>query len=128
MNTAHFRKYVRVPIEQRFWAKVRKGDGCWLWTGSTNTRGYGQIGAGGSTRVPLMAHRVSYELHFGPLPVGAYVLHECDTPACVRPDHLRAGTQSENMNECKARGRLRPRGKPHPAASSSLESKEAPRV
>lgn len=53
----------------------------------------------------LLAHRVSYELHHGPIPQGALILHSCDNPGCVNPAHLRAGTQSENILEAFAKGR-----------------------
>ena len=56
------------------------------------------------------AHRVSYELFKGPIPAGLHILHRCDTPACVNPAHLRAGTVKENMAEREARGRRDVRG------------------
>lgn len=52
-----------------------------------------------------LAHRYSYELVYGPIPEGLFVLHSCDVKACVRPTHLSVGTQLENMQQCKARGR-----------------------
>ena len=82
----------------RFWRKVSRGDGCWLWTGSTLPAGYGQIDQRG-------AHRVSYEIHFGPIPDGMHVCHKCDVPACVRPDHLFLGTPLDNMRDKIAKGR-----------------------
>jgi len=72
---------------------VNKTDGCWLWTGSTAGRGYGHI------RIDHRyegAHRVSFALAVGPVPTDLFVCHHCDTPACVRPDHLFLGTASEN--------------------------------
>ena len=79
----------RVPVQNRFWTKVHKQDGnqCWLWTGAKNKQGYGTIECNG-TRA---AHRIGYELTYGPIPEGMIVLHTCDNPPCVRPDHLRVG-------------------------------------
>jgi hypothetical protein len=92
-------------IESRFWPKVKKGDGCWLWQASLDRKGYGTIRRkdGEST---LRAHRVSFEIAFGPIPAGMCVLHKCDTPRCVRPDHLRLGTFKDNSQDASAKGRL----------------------
>ncbi len=94
-------------VAERFWAKVRKGEGCWLWVGAKQHNGYGYLHSGGhSIRKPLRAHRVSWELHNGPIPDGLRVLHSCDTPCCVNPAHLFLGTQSDNMKDCAAKGRV----------------------
>lgn len=77
--------------------------GCWLWARSLNGRGYGLY-----NRAPVKqraAHRLSYELHYGPLPKGACVLHSCDTPACVNPAHLTLGSRADNNRERGQRGR-----------------------
>lgn len=87
--------------------------GCWLWTGPLNQSGYGYfrpIGAAKRSGRGDLAHRFSHELFKGPIPKGLYVLHSCDTPSCVNPDHLRVGTQKENVAECIARGRFKPGG------------------
>jgi HNH endonuclease len=91
-----------------FWAKVNKSGPCWLWTGATNGR-YGKLGRGGKQ---YTAHRFAYELARGPIPTGSFVLHSCDTPLCVRPDHLSLGTQRDNMGQAAARGRTA-RGEGH---------------
>ena len=78
--------------------------GCWLWVGTRLTAGYGQVGGGGSKRLEL-AHRASWRLHFGEIPAGLHVLHSCDTPPCVNPDHLFLGTRSDNMRDCASKGR-----------------------
>src|SRR5229473_1742306 len=63
----------------RFWAKVDKSGKCWLWTGSTNRRGYGSFRV--HHGIPSLAHRYAYELEIGPVPDGKFVCHSCDTPA-----------------------------------------------
>lgn len=93
------------PVEKRFWKYVVVAPGyddCWEWIGAKRKHGYGQISSG---RRVLKAHRVSYEIHFGPIPPGMSVLHSCDTPACVSPHHLSLGTQAENCRQAAERGR-----------------------
>lgn len=93
-------------VVSRFWAKVNKTDGCWLWTAST-TRGYGQVAFRADGRfVMVYAHRLSWELSYGGIPAGLSVLHRCDTPRCVRPDHLFLGTQRDNLTDARQKGRL----------------------
>lgn len=88
----------------RFWRSVAKSDdGCWLWTASLNTWGYGQIRDENGEYAG--AHIISWRLHNGPIPDGQEVLHTCDTPACVRPDHLFIGTQAVNMADKVAKAR-----------------------
>lgn len=89
-------------IEDRFWECVDKSGECWLWTKGKDRDGYGAIrGADGKN---LRAHRVSWIIHFGPIPDGLYVLHDCpdgkDNPSCVRPSHLWLGTNDDNMADC----------------------------
>jgi hypothetical protein len=92
-----------MQLEDRFYRYVDRQpeDGCWLWTGSKDRQGYGQFSAGvrtkaGNTR-PSPAHRVAYELVLGPIPVGLVIDHLCEVPACVRPGHLEAVTNAENL-------------------------------
>ncbi len=82
---------------------------CWLWTRGRTADGYGKFKLSGSY---LYAHRVSYEVHVGPIPESLFILHSCDTPACVNPAHLRPGTQKENMHDRDSRGRG-PGGRTH---------------
>lgn len=75
---------------------------CWMWMACTNRRNYGIMGI---VSAPWLAHRYSYERFVGPIPDGLEVLHNCDNPSCVNPDHLRVGTQTENMRDMDMRGR-----------------------
>lgn len=93
-----------IPIVDRFWPKVEKTKTCWLWTASKDQNGYGRIGTGRRGHSDY-AHRVSWKLVNGDVPVGMFVLHDCDTPSCVNPAHLRIGTQKDNMADCASRGR-----------------------
>src|SRR5262245_12418777 len=88
---------------RRFWSKVDKTGICWLWRGARNRQAYGMFHLQGEMR---RAHRVAYELTYGAIPDGLFVCHTCDTPACVRPDHLWLGTARDNAQDCKAKGRL----------------------
>lgn len=92
-------------LESRFWSFVRKTDNCWVWTGSTNGKGYGQMSQGKRGFKPLLSHRVSWKLHFGVIPEGLCVLHRCDNPPCVRPGHLFLGTMTDNDADRDAKGR-----------------------
>src|SRR5690606_13096565 len=89
-------------LPDRFWAKVALPsgpDGCWLWFGSNNGAGYGQL------RFPAgqkYAHRLSYEALVGPIPNGMFIDHLCRTPACVRPDHLEPVSPRENVRRGNA--------------------------
>ena len=76
--------------------------GCWLWTGYANSQGYGRTRFDGKTQP---AHRVSLALAGVPA-TAPFVLHSCDTPSCVNPQHLRYGTQQENMDDCKRKNRV----------------------
>lgn len=98
-------------IEQRFWAKVKKTDTCWLWTGAKRNKGYGAFTYTENGKlVQDRAHRYSYRLHISPIPLGMFVLHRCDTPACVNPDHLFLGTNEDNIRDMLAKGRHIPGG------------------
>jgi|SRR5271170_2141735 len=90
-------------IEERFWSFVRKHEcGCWEWGRSCNEHGYGVFYM---LNRQFLAHRVCYELCIGEIPQGLKVLHRCDNPKCVRPDHLFIGTQLENIEDMVRKGR-----------------------
>jgi hypothetical protein len=99
------------PLTDRFWPKVQVSapDACWLWIGAKDKRGYGSIGdGGGAAGRSVLAHRVSWELHCGPIPPGCHVLHNCptgDNPSCVNPRHLFLGNQKINNEDMRRKGR-----------------------
>ena len=97
--------YRRKPMIDRFWAKVTKSETCWLWTAATTKAGYGYLM--NNERRVTTAHRLSWELHFGPIPDGLFVCHHCDNPPCVRPTHLFLGTVRDNAIDAANKGRLR---------------------
>lgn len=81
--------------------------GCWLWSGKSDTHGYGRASFQGSM---WSVHRLSYSLNRGD-PGSLHVCHRCDTPACVNPQHLFLGTRSDNMRDMTVKGRGRPGGR-----------------
>ena len=83
---------------------VRVGlpDACWPWEMSRNPQGYGKVKAG---QRDIRAHRLSYELHHGPVPAGMVVRHTCDNPPCCNPKHLLLGTHKDNTQDMIRRGR-----------------------
>lgn len=92
-----------VSAQIRFWKKVVKTEGCWLWTGAQDKRGYGGFVAPDGKRT--LAHRFSFSRFVGPIPAGVLILHRCDMPKCVRPDHLFAGTHKDNTADAMQKGR-----------------------
>jgi len=100
-----------------FWAKVDQSGDCWLWTAGQNGMGYGSIGNKSGQK---LAHRMSYELAYGPIPRGMFVCHTCDTPSCVRPEHLFLGTQADNIADAQRKGRLQS-GEAHRHAKLTAE-------
>jgi hypothetical protein len=103
-----YKYHRKAPMEERFWAQVQKSDGCWLWNGTIDKDGYGYICEGGSASKGAKykrCHRVSWELAYGPVPKGQNVLHTCDNPACVNPEHLFLGTHKANAEDRNAKGR-----------------------
>jgi HNH endonuclease len=98
-------RYTETAAE-RFSRYVVRGPGCWLWSGGVNSHGYGAFWINGRT---VSAHRAAWELANGPIPDGLFACHRCDTPLCVRLDHLFLGTPKENTVDMVQKGR----GSPH---------------
>ena len=96
-------KYDGKTYEERFWSHVRKSDGCWEWIGA-NTRGYGSLWMNGRHE---KATKISWQINCGPVPAGMWLLHRCDNPPCVRPDHLFLGTVLDNARDAAKKGRLK---------------------
>jgi len=96
--------------------------GCWIWGGGVNVDGYGVMKCVTLPKETRSAHRASYFLHNGPFDYSLQVLHRCDNPPCVNPDHLFLGTHQDNMNDRKLKGRTNkicPKGSK--CASSKLD-------
>lgn len=107
-----FRSFGRTLQEmtdaERFWLKVERSDGCWIWLGCLNGAGYGMVGVlAGCRRTTRSASRMAYELTYGPIPdARLFVCHHCDNPPCVRPDHLFLGTAADNTHDAQRKGRI----------------------
>lgn len=99
-----------VPAEDRFWKKVNKegpvhtilNSKCWIWLGPLKGDRYGRLK---NVKGEYKPHRFSWNLHIGKIPVGLQVLHKCDTPTCVNPKHLFLGTQQDNIEDMRLKGR-----------------------
>jgi DNA-binding CsgD family transcriptional regulator len=110
------RKYKNLGLDdnapseiERFEVKYARSDsGCWEWLASKNRKGYGLF----SSQLESSAHRFSYSHYVGEIPVGIHVLHKCDNPSCVNPNHLFLGSNADNMADKVAKGR-QPKGKTH---------------
>ena len=99
-----------MDLIERFEAKFipEPNSGCWLWTAATDGKGYGRFRVGSKTdgtRKSAIATRVSWKIYCGDLPDDLCVLHKCDNPYCVNPDHLFLGTHTDNMQDCSRKNR-----------------------
>jgi len=94
---------VREGTPEHFWSKVEKTETCWLWRGPHQK--YGQVRLRRTPTIRTGAHRFSWQLAFGSIPEGQLVLHRCDTPLCVRPEHLFLGTHLDNVHDKIGKGR-----------------------
>jgi hypothetical protein len=92
-------------MNERFWSKVAKSDGCWEWTAARLPAGYGKFCKGKAGAGWVLAHRASWQMEHGDIPSGVVVCHRCDNRRCVRPEHLFLGTQLDNVRDCVAKGR-----------------------
>lgn len=104
-----YSKRVSGSLKESFMAKfeIDFWTGCWMWTAATCDKGYGHLRKGGKD---YRAHVLSYEFFKGPIPEGndyhgTCVLHQCDRPGCVNPDHLFLGTNLENILDMRAKDR-----------------------
>lgn len=97
----------RVALKKRFDDKFQPvpWSGCWIWTAATKEHGYGVIGIGGRKDGTIKAHRASYILHKGDIPKDKVVMHLCNNPYCVNPDHLELGTRKDNQQYMVTCGR-----------------------
>lgn len=119
------RIYETKPMSEKLDKYTVNDNNCWIWFGSVDKDGYGRIR--GSVKGVVWvkrAPRASYEHHVGPIPEGLMVLHHCDIPACINPEHLYLGTQVENGADKKNRGRARTM--PRPGALNGMFGKSGP--
>jgi hypothetical protein len=92
-------------IADRLAFYTRQTRGCWDWIGPKARAGYGRVRV---DKIWQLAHRAAYELEHGKIPQGMWVLHRCDNPGCVRPDHLFLGTAADNTADMMGKGRHKP--------------------
>lgn len=104
-------------IIKRFFSKVTVAAGCWLWNAAKSKHGYGSFCVLGKT---FRAHRISWVIKNGDILDNLFVLHKCDNPSCVNPEHLFLGTQKDNIIDCVNKGR-NARGNVHPKSKLTNE-------
>ncbi len=92
-----------MTAKERFWSRIEKTQTCWLWRGSAHPDGYGRLSVSSTW---VKAHRFAWSLANGPIPERGVIAHRCDTPLCVRPDHLFLTDIAGNNADMKAKGRV----------------------
>jgi hypothetical protein len=128
MPRGHYLRQARSLAERLAETSIPEpNSGCWLWLGALS-QGYGRLCISkcmSGRKHMAAAHRISWQVHRGPIPAGIDVCHKCDNPACVNPDHLFLGTRRDNMIDCKVKGRLKmPQkkyGADHPGAKLTVD-------
>jgi len=105
--TIFFKNQKMKTHKQRFWDKVQIGNNneCWEWKAQLNEKRYGILWY---NRKNTRAHRMSWMIHHGDVPMGMCVLHKCDNPSCVNPAHLFLGTNKDNSVDMMRKGRNNP--------------------
>ena len=103
------KKSEQIPIKELILSSIKaNASGCWEWQKALRSTGYGHFGRSSGkrdTNRSISAHRASYEEFIGPIPDGLFVLHKCDNPPCVNPEHLFIGTHQDNMDDMVRKGR-----------------------
>ncbi len=89
---------------KRFWNNVDQAGDCWKWKACKDPNGYGQMSMLGKN---IRSHRLSWIIHYGPIPKGLFVCHRCDNPECTNPKHLFLGNNLDNMKDAYKKGRLK---------------------
>lgn len=116
-------------VIQRFESKFTKRSGCWIWESAT-VKGYGVLQLSNPDRILAKAPRLAWTIYRGEIPDGIQVLHHCDNPLCVNPDHLFLGTHTDNMRDASQKGRLpgnvnavgQPPGETHPMSKLTAKA------
>lgn len=103
-NKVYWKRLEGETIEEKLKANYFENEnGCWIWKGGKNSRGYGSINIG--NRKTAQVHRIAFKLWKGELPDDLFVCHHCDEPLCINPDHLFLGTNQDNIDDKMFKGR-----------------------
>ena len=105
-------------LKESYW--LQPGTDCWLWQLFCDRDGYGKIGNKYKHGVSDYAHRVSWHEFVGPIPQGMQVLHICDRPSCINPEHLFLGNHTDNQKDAHAKGRHSSLHQPHKLSNDDL--------